>query len=76
MKPALITLYRALTIIAAAIGTQRCTRARTTGAVERYQRLVPTVSVLAGAERFVVLMAAPFRAGLSARRREPARRGG
>ena len=45
--------------MAAAIGTQRCTRARTTGAVERYQRLLPTVSALVVVGTFGELMAAP-----------------
>src|SRR5665213_4208498 len=57
-----MTLSTAPTLIAAAIGTQSCTRARTIGAAERYQRLVPTVSALDS--RFVVVfIIAPFRAG-------------
>src|SRR5664279_252736 len=52
------------TIIAAAIGTQRCTRVRTIGAAERYQRLVPTALVSVRISRFAELMTAPFRGRL------------
>src|SRR6478609_8329793 len=48
--------------MAAAIGTQRCTRARMIGAVERYQRLEPTASAVrsASVEVVVVVMVGPF----------------
>jgi hypothetical protein len=51
-----MTLYRALTTIAAAIGTHRCTRARAIGAAERYQRFVAAAVVV------VEDMTVPFRA--------------
>ena len=42
------------TIMAAAIGTQRCTSERAIGAAERYQWLVPTAPAFPGCSLVVV----------------------